>query len=1003
MKFIERNVMRLAVVQHLRATYGIKTKNWNKNKSHTNCKLTVSHSVKVFGVPLESLPQYNVENGSVPCFLMDACTSLLEHVDTEGLFRKSGSIVRLKALRAKLDKGEECLSTALPCDVAGLVKQFFRELPDPVLPTELHDAFLKAQQLPTEEERTSATLLLSCVLPDRNMSILHYFFTFLHKVSQSGVNKMDSSNLSVILAPNLLHAGDGADKMNASTEKRLKQQAAVVHCLIERALDFGVVPQFIMEKIPALLGCEAVLSPTLDGLEELDTNSGTKRRHRRSLGDMVNGARNKLKTNRTPTNTPQSDGYVFSSTPVIITPNSKRKLPLESGQSYGSSKKRRSIKKNLVLELLPNALFGGSSTPVPGYMDPGASESLNSSQNALSSIGRSSRQCASSARRKSKRLSHRHVVNRVESGKAGCFSPKVTKKENVCKSLRLRFSLGKSSRDPKEGSESIGWRLATQESTTSFRFTKDAEFSPTVLQNKSSSNGSKFYSKSEDNLLTPQCDDGSALRTSWSGETADEGLVLGGGSFTDTPMNMCLNNNYYSEPAIVVAKPPMVASFPKKLCCGSSAESLESEGSFSQSQTGPTLLKLKRAFTESGSDLQAVPRGHSAPSGEDKASQPENTETDSTPSQSSTLKGASPNKESSSMPTPHRCLADDQNITFGQIKFVPLSLLSIDSTLFEVGGCGSLSEKACDRSLCAGDSGDRSVEEEAETVADQVNCSRLIDALDIQSPAHFTRSMAAGVQTTPYRASGLEYFQELNTPLPPMGTVSVMVDDNVAVASPEPSTHPQRQEHQQVEQPSPSTLETCRVRVADHIQRFNKLVLYSPKSQAKAVRSPLKFQRTPVRQSVRRINSLLVDRRPAVVGNTSSRAQDTPTPVGKAVSLESGLSAGAQLQPYQCQADNQRGLTNDKGRSTKTRPPPVPPKKTASIIRKPRNCALGDVTNKLQPKAKGDTPIKNSPGGEGQKSVVQQVAEKDVCCYRGSPRNPLNDCRLLSATKPIDL
>ncbi|XP_035608268.1 rho GTPase-activating protein 11A-like isoform X4 [Oncorhynchus keta] len=883
---------------------------------------------------------------------MDACTSLLEHVDTEGLFRKSGSIVRLKALRAKLDKGEECLSTALPCDVAGLVKQFFRELPDPVLPTELHDAFLKAQQLPTEEERTSATLLLSCVLPDRNMSILHYFFAFLHKVSQrSGVNKMDSSNLSVILAPNLLHAGDGADKMNASTEKRLKQQAAVVYCLIEHALDFGVVPQFIMEKIPAMLGCEAaVLSPTLDGFEELDTNSGTKRRHRRSLGDMVNGARNKLKINRTPTNTPQSDGYVFSSTPVIITPNSKRKLPLESGQSYGSSKKRRSIKKNLVLELLPNALFGGSSTPVPGYTDPSASESLNSSQNALSSIGRSSRQCASSARRKSKRLSHRHVVNRVESGKAGCFSPKVTKKENVCKSLRLRFSLGKSSRDPKEGSESIGWRLATQESTTSFRFTKDAEFSPTVLRNKSSSNGSKFYSKSEDNLLTPQCNDGSAFRTSWNGETPDEGLVLGGGSFTDTPMNMCLNNNYYSEPAIVVAKPPMVASFPKKLCCGSSAESLESEGSFSQSQTGPTLLKIKRAFTESH---------HSAPSGEDKASHPENTETDSTPSESKTLK---------------------------------------DSTLFEVGRSSSLSEKACDQLLCAGD---RSVEGEAEIVADQVNCSRLIDALDIQSPGHFTRSMAAGVQTTLYRASGLEYFQELNTPLPPMGTVSVMVD--VAVASPEPSTHPQRQEHQQVELPSPGTLETRRVRVADHIQRFNKLVLYSPKSQAKAVRSPLKFQRTPVRQSVRRINSLLVDRRPAVVGNTSSRAQDTPTPVGKAVSLESGLSARAQLQPYQCQADNQGGPPNYKGRSTKTRPPPVPPKKTASIMRKPRNCALGDVTNKVQPKAKGDTPIKNSPGGEGQKSVVQQVAERDVCCYRGSPRNPLNDGRLLSATKPIDL
>lgn len=32
-------------------------------------------------------------------FLVDACMKLLAHVDTEGLFRKSGSVVRLKALR----------------------------------------------------------------------------------------------------------------------------------------------------------------------------------------------------------------------------------------------------------------------------------------------------------------------------------------------------------------------------------------------------------------------------------------------------------------------------------------------------------------------------------------------------------------------------------------------------------------------------------------------------------------------------------------------------------------------------------------------------------------------------------------------------------------------------------------------------------------------------------------------------------------------------------------
>ena len=61
-------------------------------------------------------------------------------------------------------------------------------------------------------------------------------------VSRSAANKMDSSNLSVILAPNLLHAGDGTEKMNANTEKRLRLQAAVVLCLIDNAQDVGTEP-----------------------------------------------------------------------------------------------------------------------------------------------------------------------------------------------------------------------------------------------------------------------------------------------------------------------------------------------------------------------------------------------------------------------------------------------------------------------------------------------------------------------------------------------------------------------------------------------------------------------------------------------------------------------------------------------------------------------------------------------------------------------------------------
>ncbi|KAM3594759.1 uncharacterized protein V6R79_013850 [Siganus canaliculatus] len=887
-----------------------------------------------------------MECGSVPSFLVDACMMLLAHVNTEGLFRKSGSIVRLKALRAKLDAGEECLSTALPCDVAGLVKQFFRELPEPVLPSELQDAFLKAQQLPTEEDRTCATMLLSCVLPDRNLSVLRHFFDFLHNVSKrSAENKMDSNNLSVILAPNLLHFGDGAEKMNGNMEKRLKLQASTVHCFIENSHNFGVLPQSLQEKVPAMMGCEAgVLSPSHDELEELDMNSGMKKKHRRSFG-------------------------VFSTaTPVITTP-SKRKLPLESGHSFGfSNKKRRSVKKTLGIDLLPNTLFSGTSTPGSAYS---ASGVLDSSQNTVPSAGRSRRQSATSVRRKSRRLSNRLAVSRVESGRAGCFSPKVSKKDAPRKSLRLRFSLGKSSKDA--GSESIGWRLATQESTTSFRFTEETEFSPSVLPRKSESKSSKYISKSEDNLLTPQCGS-SALRTSWSGDTPVGGATFGGGSFTDTPMNECLKGSYVSEPAIVISKPPVVASFPKKLCCASSAESLESEGPVIEvhSQPGPTLLKIKKAFTESDTDRLTVKQDACCSSGTDTAKPSDSIVVP--PLETPTVKPRSANTE-----TPQ-----DQNITFGQIEMTPLSPLHIDSVVFEPSAyCGTAAEAEKGSLFAAHISSPNSstVRASEQEVEQEVNCSRLIEALDIQSPALFKLGVSSELQSTPYKLN-LELHNELATPLRTGTAVRVIHESSLEVGT----------EVQNQQLLSPHSAEMEQRRVADHIQHFNKLTLHSPRGlKAGQIRSPLHFQRTPVRQTVRRINSLLGDNnRP----NMSAKRQTGQ--VVKAVSLESGLSPHLQLQPYQ--GEPQAELPSNARRIKK--PPPVPPKRPSTLARKPKASALGDVTNKVQTKNKLET---SNPDPAFQKPLVQQVIEKDTNHYRGSPRNPLNQSRLLSATKPVDL
>ncbi|XP_055028694.2 rho GTPase-activating protein 11A isoform X1 [Misgurnus anguillicaudatus] len=888
MKVLERNVVRLAVVQHLRSVYGIKIKNWNKNRN----KQTSANSVRVFGVALESLPLCHVlDYGDVPCFIVDVCTSLMEHLDTEGLFRKSGSVVRVKSLRGKLDQGEDCLSTAVPLDVAGLLKQFFRELPEPILTADLQGAFVKIQELTTEEERTSATILLTCVLPDRNLNTLRYFFSFLESVSlRCAQNKMDSNNLSVIFAPNLFHCGDGVEKMSSSTEKKLKHQAAAVQCLIDNATSLGVVPQFLMEKVPAMLGCDpGMFSPFSVPVEENNSHLDVKKSNRRSLGDVVNGALNKFKTSRTPTNTPQSDRAVFSAaTPVIMTPNSKRKLPQESQTHSFSNKKRRSIKKNLGLELFPNALFGGTSTPGSAHS---ASGVLDSSHGALlSSVGRSTR----SSRRKSNRLRGRSV-SRVESGKTGCFSPRCAKKEPTRKSLRQRFSLGKSSREPTmithsqlgpKGSEVIGWRLATQESSSGFHFTKESAFSPAVL-NESPSKGSKLMSKSEFNLLSPPCDSVDH-RSLWSGQTPDVAFSFPSYSFSDTPVSQ-----FSSEPSITVSKPQTVLHLPKNIC--------------SDSFSDPTLL-TPAAREDPQHDL--------APN--------------SLPSEGKFI-------ESHPVFDSGKNTVKDDDVTFGD--FVPLSPLHIDSTMFET-------EPARDGSLCFEDESQRYLNESTVRSKD---CSQLINALDIQSPVAFRPDTSIRVQSTPYTSR-----TQKTVETPPL---------NQLKASDGPHT-------EKLTQNSAASVQSGRMKVADQIKLFNMMTLNSPKD--KVIRSPLKFQRTPVRQSVRRFNSQL--------GTTGSCAVRSVT---KAVSFESGL----------CVATRRQTATVDDSHQQPTFTKPKPLKKAAVT----RNTALDNITNKA-PKSDTKNTATKCP-----KSACFHVDKSEMNHYRGSPRNPLTETKLLSAMKPIDL
>uniref|UniRef100_A0A8C3FSM6 Rho-GAP domain-containing protein n=1 Tax=Chrysemys picta bellii TaxID=8478 RepID=A0A8C3FSM6_CHRPI len=176
--------------------------------------------------------------GSAPRFLVQICEALRRHLHTEGLFRKSGSVTRIKALKAQLEAGESCLDSAAPCDLAALLKQFLRHLPEPLIPAELQEPLCRAQQHPAEGERGPLTLLLSCLLPRHSARALRYFCTFLRDVAaRCQENKMDEANLAVIFAPNLFPSCALSDAPGA--ERRLLLQAGAVQALISHAPHIG--------------------------------------------------------------------------------------------------------------------------------------------------------------------------------------------------------------------------------------------------------------------------------------------------------------------------------------------------------------------------------------------------------------------------------------------------------------------------------------------------------------------------------------------------------------------------------------------------------------------------------------------------------------------------------------------------------------------------------------------------------------------------------------------
>ncbi|KAJ7396221.1 StAR related lipid transfer domain containing 8 [Pitangus sulphuratus] len=179
---------------------------WTVPKFMKRSKVPDYRDKVVFGVP----PIVNVQRTGqpLPQSIQQAMRYLRSQcLDQVGIFRKSGVKSRIQALRHMNESSPDNVSYAgqSAYDVADLLKQYFRDLPEPIFTSKLTDTFLQIYQFVSKEQRLQAVQAAIILMPDENREVLQTLLYFLSDIASAEENQMTAGNLAVCLAPSIFH------------------------------------------------------------------------------------------------------------------------------------------------------------------------------------------------------------------------------------------------------------------------------------------------------------------------------------------------------------------------------------------------------------------------------------------------------------------------------------------------------------------------------------------------------------------------------------------------------------------------------------------------------------------------------------------------------------------------------------------------------------------------------------------------------------------------------
>ncbi|NXT24854.1 RHG06 protein, partial [Syrrhaptes paradoxus] len=176
----------------------------------------------------------------VPRVVDRCCKHIETHgLQTVGIFRVGSSRKRVQQLREEFDRGLDVFLDEHQSvhDVAALLKEFLRDMPEPLIPRELYAAFLRTASMEGRAQLSALQLLLFLLPPCHSDTLLR-LLRFLGEVARHAEssrgpdgqevpgNKMTVSNLATVFGPNVLQKEKPGEKDAGAVD--FEDSAAVI-------------------------------------------------------------------------------------------------------------------------------------------------------------------------------------------------------------------------------------------------------------------------------------------------------------------------------------------------------------------------------------------------------------------------------------------------------------------------------------------------------------------------------------------------------------------------------------------------------------------------------------------------------------------------------------------------------------------------------------------------------------------------------------------------------